>query len=121
MIGLGHALDLLSQFKKSDIRYFLDDLHQYTKDKILTINDLEVIGNATEKVAIFSFIYKNNHPHDIAQFLGNAHIAVRAGNLCTQPIMDFFQIEGTTRVSFSIYNTKDDIDLFVNKIKQLHA
>ena len=88
-------------------------------EKLLEINDLRIIGRAEKKSAILSFALKNVHPHDVATFLGAENIAVRAGNHCTQPLMDFFQLPGTTRASLTIYNTMEDVDRLVATLKDV--
>ena len=87
--------------------------------KLLEVDGLRIIGQAKKKSAIVSFSMESIHPHDIATFLGAENIAVRAGHHCTQPVMDFFQIPATTRVSFSIYNQEEEVDFFVKKIKEI--
>ena len=121
VIGLGYAIDFLNQFPKIAIQKHLKELTQYATDQLLSLNDLRIIGTATNKSAIISFALKNIHPHDVATFLGAENIAVRAGNHCTQPIMDFFNLSGTTRVSFTIYNTKADVDLLVEKLRGIQT
>ncbi|MFK8005661.1 MAG: aminotransferase class V-fold PLP-dependent enzyme [Saprospiraceae bacterium] len=119
VIGLGVAIDFVNELDRDEVLVFLKKLENNLIDKLLKINDLNVIGQAKNKSAIISFSMKNIHPHDIATFLGTENIAVRAGHHCTQPVMDFFQIPASIRVSFSIYNQLDEIDFFVEKIKEI--
>lgn len=85
--------------------------------KILSeITGLKIIGNATEKTGIISFVLDKIHPHDIATILDTEGIAVRAGHHCTMPLMDFYGIPGTTRASFGIYNTIEEIDALAKAI-----
>jgi len=120
VIGLGYAIDFISQFEKKDIQTYLKKLTTEATEKILTINDLQIIGTAREKSSIISFAMKNVHPHDVATFLGAENIAVRAGNHCTQPLMDYFKLPGTTRASFTIYNTMEEVDRLVATLKDIH-
>ncbi len=121
VIGLGYAIDFLSQFDKKEIANYVKHLGELTREKLLTINDLSIIGNAQHKTGIVSFVLKNVHPHDVATFLGSANIAIRAGHHCTQPLMDFYEIPATSRASFSIYNNKNEIDFLVEEVKNIQA
>ena len=88
-------------------------------EKLLSIDALEIIGTAKEKSGIISFILRGVHPHDVATILSEDNIAIRAGHHCTQPIMDFYEIAGTARASFSIYNTFEDIERLVKSIQKV--
>ena len=107
------------QFEKKEIQAYLKNLTAEATEKILTINDLRIIGMAKEKSAILSFAFGNVHPHDVATFLGAENIAVQAGNHCTQPLMDYFKLPGTTRASFTIYNTMEEVDRLVATLKDI--
>lgn len=119
VIGLGAAIDFVSSLDRVGVANYIKGLTDYAMDKLLKINDLEVVGTAKNKSSIISFTLNNIHPHDVATFLGTDNIAIRAGNHCTQPVMDFYKIAGTTRVSFSIYNHTAEIDILVEKIKEI--
>ncbi len=121
VIGLGHAIDFINQYNKKDITNYVKALGNYAREKLLTINDLTIIGNAKNKTGIVSFVLKNAHPHDVATFLGTANIAIRAGHHCTQPLMDFYGIPATSRASFSIYNNRAEIDFLVEEVKGIQA
>ena len=121
VIGLGYAIDFINQFDKKAIAAYVKELGNYAREKLLTINDLEIIGNAQNKTGIISFMLKNAHPHDVATFLGEANIAIRAGHHCTQPLMDFYGIPATSRASFSIYNNQEEIDFLVEEIKGIQS
>jgi cysteine desulfurase/selenocysteine lyase len=82
-----------------------------------SIPGLRVIGRAKNKVSLISFVIGTIHPQDIGVLLDNQGIAVRTGHHCTQPLMDRFEIPGTTRASFAMYNTKEEVDRLV---KGLH-
>ena len=110
VIGLGYAIDFLQQFDKNTIAQYVKKLGQYAQEQLAEINSLNIIGQAANKTGIVSFVLQNVHPHDVATFLGEANIAIRAGHHCTQPLMDFYEIPGTSRASFSIYNTKEEVD-----------
>ncbi len=124
IIGLGYAIDYLNQFDKKEIQKYLKHLRTYAVNKMLEINGLRIIGsinngnNSTDQAgSIISFVMDGIHPHDIATILGVEKIAVRAGNHCTQPLMDFLELPGTTRASFTIYNTPFEIDKMIDALK----
>jgi len=124
IIGLGHAVDYLNQFDKKDLQKYLKHLRSYAVSKLLTVKGLKIIGssdrsnNSEQAVgAIISFVLDDVHPHDVATILGVEKIAVRAGNHCTQPLMDFFELPGTTRASFTIYNTPQEVDQMVEALQ----
>ena len=119
VIGLGYAIDYLSNFDKKEVLAYLKNLGEYAFEQISSINDLEIFGNPNRNSNILSFNLKNVHPHDMATFLAEENIAVRAGHHCTQPVMDFYEIPGTTRASFTIYNSKDEVDFLASSIKEI--
>ena len=80
---------------------------------------MTLIGTAENKGGILSFVLENIHPHDIGTILDHHGIAVRAGHHCAMPVMDFFDVPATTRASFAIYNTFEEIDTLMEEIKQL--
>lgn len=116
-MGLGAAIEYIENIGKPAIVEHLQKLQVYATEKLSAINGLKIIGTAAQKTAIISFILEGIHPHDVATFLGEAGIAVRAGHHCTQPIMDFFGIPGTVRASFTIYNTLEEIDYLAETIQ----
>jgi cysteine desulfurase/selenocysteine lyase len=81
-----------------------------------TFEDLSIIGEAKHKTSVVSFSIKGIHPFDIGTLLDKQGIAVRTGHHCTQPLMDFFKIPGTIRASFAFYNTKEEIDTFIEAV-----
>ncbi len=119
--GLSAAIDFVENIGRDWIAKYLKMLLDYSTERLLAIDGLQIIGQATEKSAIQSFLLRGIHPHDVATILGEQHICVRAGHHCTQPIMDFLDIPGTTRASFSIYNKVEDIDKLVAGIKNVQA
>lgn len=120
-IGLGYAIDFLQEIDRQQLRDHLQSIKTYAAQVLGDIPGLRIIGKAADKTAIFSFVLDDIHPHDVATFLGEAGIAVRAGHHCTQPIMDFFELPATTRASFSIYNTKAEVDHLAKTIRSVQA
>ncbi|MFT5168271.1 MAG: cysteine desulfurase/selenocysteine lyase [Saprospiraceae bacterium] len=117
VIGLGYAIDYLNNFNKKEIRKYLKNLRTYAINKLLNINGLRIIGSLDNSTSIISFVLEGIHPHDVATILGVEKIAVRAGHHCTQPVMDFLELPGTTRASFTIYNTPFEVDRMVDALK----
>lgn len=114
--ALGVTIDFINSI---GIKTMIDhgkNLLEYATAQLLTIDGLKIIGTAKEKTSIISFTLEKVHPHDIATILDTEGVAVRAGHHCTMPLMDFFGIPGTTRASFGIYNTKEEIDILVKAI-----
>ena len=93
-------------------------LLNYATEKFLQIRGITIIGQAASKSGIISLTAKDIHPHDMSTFLNEYGIAVRAGHHCSLPVMEFFKIPGTTRISFGIYNTTKEIDYLVQCIEK---
>ncbi len=113
-VALKSALDFINETGKDAIREHENDLLQYATSQLEALPGLRIIGTAKEKVSVVSFVIKNIHPQDIGVLLDNQGIAVRTGHHCTQPLMTRFEIPGTVRASFAMYNTKEEIDRLVN-------
>jgi cysteine desulfurase/selenocysteine lyase len=94
-------------------------LADYFKEKIRSVNNISMVGNPKKSASIVSFLVDDIHPHDVASYLGNSHIAIRAGHHCAQPLMESMGIQSTARVSFSIYNTTEDVDKTINALIEL--
>lgn len=116
-IGLGAAIHYINQIGKANIGKHLNDLRDYATEQLSAIKGLTIIGTAQQKTAILSFKLEGIHPHDAATFLGEAGFALRAGHHCTQPVMAFLGIPGTLRASFTIYNTREEIDQLAETIR----
>lgn len=121
VIGLAAALEYIQGLDRDSILLQLAELRDQATKALQNIDQLKIIGSAKKKSAIVSFVLENAHPHDIASFLGASSIAIRAGHHCTQPLMDAWGLPGTVRASFSIYNTKEDVDLLVEAVKEVQA
>jgi cysteine desulfurase / selenocysteine lyase len=115
--ALGTAIDFVEKLGRDNISKHIKLLLEEATEKLLGINGVKIYGTAPQKTGILSFILRGIHPHDMATILGEKNIAIRAGHHCTQPIMDFFEIPGTARASFSIYNDVEDIDILVEGIQ----
>ena len=115
-IGLGAAVDYLSSLGMEAVKEYEQMLTQYALNKFNNILGMTVYGNAPERGGVISFNVDGIHPHDMAQILDQSGIAVRAGHHCAQPIMKKLEVSATTRASFYIYNTTEEIDHLVNCI-----
>lgn len=111
------ALDFTTRTGKDKIRRHENDLLTYATSQLERIPGLKIIGRAKQKVSVISFIIDKIHPQDLGILLDNRGIAVRTGHHCAQPLMDCYRIPGTTRASFAVYNTREEIDVL---IKGLH-
>jgi len=100
------------------IRNHENNLLKYATEQMKSIPGLRIIGNAKNKVSVISFVIKNIHPQDVGVLLDNQGIAVRTGHHCTQPLMNRFQIPGTVRASFAMYNTKEEVDRLISGIQK---
>ncbi len=117
-IGLGAAIKWLSGFEMNEIAAYENELLDYATKRIKEIDGVIIYGESKAKSGILSFLIEDVHPYDIGTLLNQQGIAVRTGHHCTQPIMDHFEITGTIRASFSFYNTKKEIDLFIDALKK---
>ena len=121
-IGLGAAVDYLESVGMDNVSAYERDLIRYSTQALETIEQLHIIGKAKEKAGVISFVIDSVHPHDISTILDKEGIAIRAGHHCAQPIMNFFQIPSTARISFGLYNTREDIAVLLDgldKVKEV--
>jgi cysteine desulfurase/selenocysteine lyase len=118
VIAFGSALDYMNSIGFDNIESYEKTLLDYATESLKKITNLKIYGDIKEKISVISFNVGNHHPSDIGSILDQFGIAVRTGQHCTQPIMDRFNIPGTVRASFSFYNTKSEIDLFVDAVKK---
>ncbi len=117
-IAFGAALDYINGIGLEAIAAYEQELLQYATEQMKGIEGLRVFGEAPQKTAVISFLVGAIHPYDMGSILDKMGIAVRTGHHCAQPIMDFFQIPGTIRASFSFYNTFEEVDRLVAGVKK---
>ena len=117
-IVLGTAVDYINSIGFENIQIQEKELLEYGTQKLLEIEGLKIYGTATDKTSVISFNIEGIHPYDIGTIIDKLGVAVRTGHHCAQPIMNFFQIPGTIRASFAFYNTKEEIDIFVEAVKR---
>lgn len=117
-IGLGAAIDYLTDIGMENIAAHEQKLLQYATEQLLSIDGLQIIGTAKQKASVISFVFDDIHATDIGTILDQQGIAVRTGHHCAQPAMRRFNIPGTARASISFYNNKEDIDRLVEGVKE---
>ena len=117
-IVLGTAVDYMNEIGFDNIQIQEKELLDYGTKRLLEIEGLKIYGTSKDKTSVISFNIEGIHPYDIGTIIDKLGIAVRTGHHCAQPIMDFFKIPGTIRASFAFYNTKEEIDIFVEALKR---
>ena len=120
-IGFGNALDYLNEVGFEKIESYETELLDYATARLKSIPNLKIYGEAKNKTSVISFNIGELHSYDLGTILDKYGIAVRTGQHCAQPVMDFFGISGTVRASFSFYNTKEEIDYFYESLKKAVA
>jgi cysteine desulfurase/selenocysteine lyase len=117
-IAFGAAIDYMNGIGFENIAAYENELLEYGTTKLLEIEGLKIYGTSKHKTSVISFNLKGMHPYDVGTILDKLGIAVRTGHHCAQPIMDFYKIPGTVRASFAFYNTKAEIDTFIEAVKK---
>jgi cysteine desulfurase / selenocysteine lyase len=119
VIGLGEALDFIERLGRDKIAAWEQSLLEYATKRMSEVKGLRIIGTAAHKSSIISFVVAGLHPLDIGTLLDLRGIAVRTGQLCAQPTLDFFNVSSLTRISFGLHNTLEEIDVFVETLKEV--
>ncbi|MCU4187972.1 cysteine desulfurase [Flavobacterium sp. HXWNR29] len=117
-IVLGTAIDYMNSIGFDNIAPYEQELLDYGTKRLQEIEGLTIYGTGENKASVISFNIEGIHPYDIGTIIDKLGIAVRTGHHCAQPIMNFFNIPGTIRASFAFYNTKEEIDIFVEAVKK---
>lgn len=118
-IGLATAIDYFQDIGMDNIFSHELNILNYATDRLKEIKDLRIYGNADKKIGVISFLLNNIHQYDTGMILDKLGIAVRTGTLCAQPVMDHYNIAGTVRISFGIYNTREEIDILLSGIHEI--
>lgn len=118
-IGLGAALDYLTDVGLENIQNYEKQLLDYATNKLTALDGLKLYGTAENKICIFSFWIGGIHPYDAGIMLDKMGIAVRTGHHCTQPLWDYYNVEGSVRASLVFYNTFEEVDCLCEAIKQI--
>ena len=117
-IGLGAAIDFVNEVGIEEIASYEKSLYDYALQKAEENTNLRIIGPETGKISVLSFVHKSIPSGDLGFFLDKWGIAIRTGNHCAQPAMDFFGVPGTARLSIAMYNTREEVDYFFEKLKE---
>ena len=116
VIGLGASIDFINSLNLEKILLYEKELHDYTLDKLLSVNDIEIYGKDINKGSIITFNLKGIHANDIAIILDQKNVAIRSGHHCAQPLMKYLNINSSARASFGIYNNKNDANNFIESL-----
>lgn len=118
-IGLGAAIDYIENVGLENIARHENDLLEYATEKVSELKGLRIVGTSKNKISVLSFVLENVHPHDVGTFLDFEGVAIRTGHHCTQPIMDRYGIPATSRASFGMYNTIEEVDVLIYGLKKI--
>lgn len=118
-IGLGAAFEFLTSLNMKEVEHHEHELVEYATQALKEVEGLRIYGEADRKASVISFLIDDLHPYDVGTLLDKMGIAVRTGHHCTQPIMQKFCIPGTIRASFSVYNTKEEVDALVQALHRI--
>ncbi len=120
VIGAGAAIDYLMALGMDNVRAHEIELTDYALKAFQTLDDVKIFGPMDAKLrgGVISFALDHIHPHDLGQILNESGIAIRAGHHCCQPLMRDLKVWGTARASFYLYNTKAEIDLLIEALKE---
>jgi cysteine desulfurase / selenocysteine lyase len=121
VLGLEAALRFVSYLRHDEISAYENQLMQYAIDQLQTLENIRFIGTAEKKTSVISFLFDDIHPYDTGVILDKLGIAVRTGHHCAQPVMDFFEIPGTVRVSLAVYNSRQEIDTLMDGLKKVRT
>lgn len=118
VIAFGVALDYLNGIGLENIAAYEKELLEYATNELIRIGDVTIYGTSRNKTAVLSFNINGVHPYDVGAIIDKLGIAVRTGHHCAQPVMDYYRIPGTIRASFSFYNTREEVDLFIGAVER---
>jgi len=119
VIALAEAIKYVKNIGLHSIKAYEDQLLQYCTDELMKIDGIRIFGTSENKSSVVSFLIGNIHHYDMGMLLDKMGIAVRTGHHCAQPLMDVLGIEGTVRASIAFYNTKEEIDRFIEGVKRV--
>jgi cysteine desulfurase/selenocysteine lyase len=118
VIGLGAAIDYVSAFGLDAIAAHEHELLAYATKQARAVSGLRLIGTASDKASILSFVVAGVHPHDVGTILDDEGIAVRTGHHCAMPVMEHFHVPATVRASFALYNTRAEVDALFRAVRK---
>jgi cysteine desulfurase/selenocysteine lyase len=117
-VGFGAAIDYLDNIGIDAVYAHESRLLDYATQRLSAFEELRIIGTARHKAGVISFTFGDIHPHDLGTIIDHYGIAIRTGHHCTMPVMQFFNVPATARVSFGMYNTEEEIDIFVDALEK---
>jgi cysteine desulfurase / selenocysteine lyase len=118
-IGLGAAVDYLESLNMQEVLEYEASLLHYATKRLLNISGFNIMGTSADKVPVLSFVHGTIHAHDIGTILDNQGIAIRSGHHCAMPLMDFFDVSATARISLSFYNTMEEVDRCMQALEKV--
>ncbi|HTV03675.1 MAG TPA: aminotransferase class V-fold PLP-dependent enzyme, partial [Luteitalea sp.] len=119
VVGFGAAIDFLSRFDLREVAAYEHTLVEQATQALASLDGVRLMGEAPARAGVVSFLVGDIHPHDIGTFLDQDGVAVRTGQHCAQPVMDFFGIPATVRASFALYNTPADVEALVTSVRRV--
>jgi len=119
VLGMEAAVKFITSVGHKEIAVHENDLLHYAVEQLQQLDKIRFVGTAAHKTGVVSFLFTDIHPYDTGTILDKLGIAVRTGHHCAQPVMDFFNIPGTVRASFALYNTREEIDMMVAGLKKV--
>ena len=117
-LGLETAVKFIQSFDRQEVEAYEDKLLEYATEELANIEGTRFIGQAPKRNGLISFVIDGIHPYDLGTIIDKMGVAVRTGHHCAEPVMTFFGIPGTVRASFAMYNTKEEIDIFVKAVEK---
>ena len=117
-LGLETAVKFIQSFDRQEVEAYEDELLEYATEELANIEGTIFIGQAPKRNGLISFVIDGVHPYDLGTIIDKMGVAVRTGHHCAEPVMTFFGIPGTVRASFAMYNTKEEIDIFVKAVEK---
>ncbi len=115
-LGLAAAIQYMNEVGIENIEAYEYVLLSYATEQIKKIEGVRIIGEAKQKASVLSFVVDGTHPSDIGMIVDKLGVAIRTGHHCTEPLMNRFNVPGTARASFAFYNTKEEIDVFIEAV-----
>ncbi len=119
VLGLEAAVKFISYLRLDAIGAYEHQLMEYAIGQLETLDNIRFIGTAANKASVISFLFNDIHSYDAGTILDKLGIAVRTGNHCAQPVMDFYGVPGTIRASLAVYNTREEVDLMIHALKKV--
>ena len=121
VIGMATAIEYIQEIGYDFIQKQEKELLNFATNEMLKIEGIEIIGTAANKTSVISFLLKGTHPFDVGTILDQLGIAIRTGHHCTQPLMKYYNIPGTARISFSFYNSLDEVSIFIKALQKVKS